>query len=397
MFCSEVWGDSHWADSHIQLPEWTDYRADFSLLNGRVWPDTVAPHAPMTLPRGKTWLADQALAAGADRRQRRTDGARRTRPPAIPAAVGPRHLQRRRARAAALCQPGLPRGGDDAGRHQDARGRQGRHADEGARRHRHQLRGQHRLVRRRREHRRDLHRAAHSAAAAAAPGWATTPTCSTTAPTSGRTTGLVRSEGTACPTAAGAPRCACIRAGRCRRRTIRTTWAASDGTAIKEQHHAYIVLSPALVRPGAQARPGVADGRPAAVAAAGDGAGGNHRQQHGRRGLHHATSRTNPTFTLDAREGYIQLPDGTTMYMWSYAAGGGAFQHPGPVLCVNEGDTVTVILTNSLPDRRVDHVPRPGQRAGQRRTGAAAVRRHRHADLADQRGREEVGTVPVAA
>lgn len=59
---------------------------------------------------------------------------------------------------------------------------------------------------------------------------------------------------------------------------------------------------------------------------------------------------TNPTFTLDAREGYIQLPDGTTMYMWSYAGGGGAFQHPGPVLCVNEGDTVTVILTNSLPE-----------------------------------------------
>ena len=25
MFCSEVWGDSHWADAHIQLPEWSDY------------------------------------------------------------------------------------------------------------------------------------------------------------------------------------------------------------------------------------------------------------------------------------------------------------------------------------------------------------------------------------
>jgi len=47
VFCSEVWGDSHWADSHIQLPEWSDYRADFSLLNGRVWPDTLAPNAPI--------------------------------------------------------------------------------------------------------------------------------------------------------------------------------------------------------------------------------------------------------------------------------------------------------------------------------------------------------------
>jgi hypothetical protein len=52
MFCSEVWCDSHWADAHIQLPEWTDYRADFSMLNGRVYPDTLAPNAPMALVRG---------------------------------------------------------------------------------------------------------------------------------------------------------------------------------------------------------------------------------------------------------------------------------------------------------------------------------------------------------
>jgi FtsP/CotA-like multicopper oxidase with cupredoxin domain len=44
MFLSEVWAESHWADAHIQLPEWTDYRPDFSLLNGRVYPDTIAPN-----------------------------------------------------------------------------------------------------------------------------------------------------------------------------------------------------------------------------------------------------------------------------------------------------------------------------------------------------------------
>jgi FtsP/CotA-like multicopper oxidase with cupredoxin domain len=44
MFCSEVWGDSHWADAHIQLPEWSDYKADFTMLNGRVYPDTLAPN-----------------------------------------------------------------------------------------------------------------------------------------------------------------------------------------------------------------------------------------------------------------------------------------------------------------------------------------------------------------
>jgi FtsP/CotA-like multicopper oxidase with cupredoxin domain len=58
----------------------------------------------------------------------------------------------------------------------------------------------------------------------------------------------------------------------------------------------------------------------------------------------------NPTFTLRATSGYIQLPDGNTMFMWSYANGDGAFQHPGPVLCVNQGDTVTVVLNNSLPE-----------------------------------------------
>ncbi|HNK63803.1 MAG TPA: multicopper oxidase domain-containing protein [Anaerolineales bacterium] len=44
MHLSEVWFESHWADSHIQLPEWSDYKPDYSLLNGRVYPDTIAPN-----------------------------------------------------------------------------------------------------------------------------------------------------------------------------------------------------------------------------------------------------------------------------------------------------------------------------------------------------------------
>ena len=43
MFLSEVWAEAHWADAHIQLPEWSDYRPDFALLNGRVYPETVLP------------------------------------------------------------------------------------------------------------------------------------------------------------------------------------------------------------------------------------------------------------------------------------------------------------------------------------------------------------------
>ncbi len=56
----------------------------------------------------------------------------------------------------------------------------------------------------------------------------------------------------------------------------------------------------------------------------------------------------NPTFTLTTRTGYINLPDGTTAFMWGFSSGSDPFQHPGPVLCVNQGDTVTVILTNTL-------------------------------------------------
>lgn len=59
-------------------------------------------------------------------------------------------------------------------------------------------------------------------------------------------------------------------------------------------------------------------------------------------------SGTNPTFTLTAQTGYILLPDGNSMFMWGYSEGNNAFQHPGPVLCVNQGDTVTVILQNTL-------------------------------------------------
>jgi len=44
MFLSEIWAEAHWADAHIQLPEWSDYRPDFALLNGRAWPDTLAPN-----------------------------------------------------------------------------------------------------------------------------------------------------------------------------------------------------------------------------------------------------------------------------------------------------------------------------------------------------------------
>ena len=67
-----------------------------------------------------------------------------------------------------------------------------------------------------------------------------------------------------------------------------------------------------------------------------------------------------PVFDLTAKDGHIGLPDGSTAYMWGYTTGyshetgevqrgvEGEFQHPGPVLCVTEGDTVTIVLHNTL-------------------------------------------------
>lgn len=61
-----------------------------------------------------------------------------------------------------------------------------------------------------------------------------------------------------------------------------------------------------------------------------------------------------PTFELEANSGYSIFPDGNSLLMWSYApdtsGGVDAFQLPGPVLCVTQGDTVTVNLTNNLPE-----------------------------------------------
>jgi FtsP/CotA-like multicopper oxidase with cupredoxin domain len=56
-----------------------------------------------------------------------------------------------------------------------------------------------------------------------------------------------------------------------------------------------------------------------------------------------------PSFNLIARDGRIQTPDGNSVYMWGYAPTAARLQIPGPVLCVTEGQTVTVTLTNNLP------------------------------------------------
>lgn len=57
-----------------------------------------------------------------------------------------------------------------------------------------------------------------------------------------------------------------------------------------------------------------------------------------------------PTFTLTTKTGYIGTPDDNVVFMWGFSAGSDGFQHPSPVLCVNQNDTVTVILHNTLSE-----------------------------------------------
>jgi FtsP/CotA-like multicopper oxidase with cupredoxin domain len=64
---------------------------------------------------------------------------------------------------------------------------------------------------------------------------------------------------------------------------------------------------------------------------------------------------TGTSFSLIATSGYIQNGDGNNLFFWGYADGNppsGAVQvqYPGPTLIVNEGDTVTVTLTNWLAE-----------------------------------------------
>src|SRR5262249_32188060 len=80
------------------------------------------------------------------------------------------------------------------------------------------------------------------------------------------------------------------------------------------------------------------------------------------------------TFNLVAKTGYIDTPDGNSVFMWSYANAdapdSGQFQSPGPVLCATQGETVVVHLTNNLTEPT--SIVFPGQDAQVSATGGAA-------------------------
>jgi FtsP/CotA-like multicopper oxidase with cupredoxin domain len=47
LFLSEFWAKGHWGDSHIQESQWYEFEADYSMLNGRVYPETLLPNSPI--------------------------------------------------------------------------------------------------------------------------------------------------------------------------------------------------------------------------------------------------------------------------------------------------------------------------------------------------------------
>ncbi|MEQ1558446.1 MAG: multicopper oxidase domain-containing protein [Methyloglobulus sp.] len=58
---------------------------------------------------------------------------------------------------------------------------------------------------------------------------------------------------------------------------------------------------------------------------------------------------TGPNFNLTAAEDYLTTPDGGSVYVWGYGNGNNAaMQYPGPTLIVNQGQSVSVTLTNNL-------------------------------------------------
>jgi len=57
---------------------------------------------------------------------------------------------------------------------------------------------------------------------------------------------------------------------------------------------------------------------------------------------------TGTSFSFTAKTDYISTPDGASVPFWGYANNDGTAQYPGPTLIVNQGETITIELTNHL-------------------------------------------------
>jgi manganese oxidase len=74
--------------------------------------------------------------------------------------------------------------------------------------------------------------------------------------------------------------------------------------------------------------------------AAGLLAGTAHAKVHGVNG---------PAFSLAAKPVFISAADGISIYNWGFGVVGSPTQYPAPTLIVNQGEAVTLTLTNNLP------------------------------------------------
>ncbi len=70
---------------------------------------------------------------------------------------------------------------------------------------------------------------------------------------------------------------------------------------------------------------------------------------------------TGNTFNLTAKADYIITPDSNSILMWGYALNNGTMQYPGPTMIVNQGDTVTINLTNNAAMPQNVSIIFPGQ------------------------------------
>jgi manganese oxidase len=67
------------------------------------------------------------------------------------------------------------------------------------------------------------------------------------------------------------------------------------------------------------------------------------------------------TYTFTAKPDRITTPDGNSVYFWGLANGLARAQYPGPTVVVNQGDTVTISVTNQLPYGEKTSLTFPGQ------------------------------------
>jgi FtsP/CotA-like multicopper oxidase with cupredoxin domain len=69
MFLSELWTQERWEGAHIQEHDWSEYHADSWLLNGRCYPDTLAPNGTqdadgnLVAPAGSPQLERQPISS----------------------------------------------------------------------------------------------------------------------------------------------------------------------------------------------------------------------------------------------------------------------------------------------------------------------------------------------